>query len=106
MRRRDVILARVFFSDSPESKVRPAVVLSDEEYHTGDYVLISPITTAGDDYCLQINDEDINCPIEHGSGARYDMVFRLHMKYAVRAIGKVTVEFHSKLVENIISTLK
>ena len=106
MRRRDVIIARVFFSDSPDSKVRPAIVLSDDEYNATDYLLVSAITTASDDYCLMISGNDANCQLEQGSGARFDGIVKLHKKQVVRAIGRVSPEFHSKLVERIISALK
>ncbi|MFH0884160.1 MAG: type II toxin-antitoxin system PemK/MazF family toxin [Candidatus Micrarchaeota archaeon] len=106
MRRRDVIIARVFFSDSPESKVRPAIVLSDDEYNSSDYLLVSAITTASDEYCLMISGNDANCQLEGGSGARFDGIVKLHKKQVVRGIGRVSLEFHSKLVEKIISVLK
>lgn len=106
MRRRDVIIARVFFSDSPESKVRPAIVLSDNEYNASDYLLVSAITTASDDYCLMISAKDANCQLEEGSGARFDGIVKLHKKQVVRGIGRISPEFHSKLVERIFSVLK
>lgn len=106
MRRRDIVLARVFFSDSPASKVRPAIVLSGEQYNSGDYLLLSAITTAADDCCLMLSDKDASCQLEKGSGARFDGIVKLHRKQVVRGIGRVTQEFHSKLVERIISLIK
>lgn len=106
MRRRDVIVARVFFSDSDESKVRPAIVLSDDAYNESGYVLASAITTAKDDYCLMISDKDVSCPLEQGSGARFDGIVKLHKKQIARGIGRVRPEFHLKLVERIISVLR
>jgi mRNA-degrading endonuclease toxin of MazEF toxin-antitoxin module len=106
MRRRDVIIARVFFSDSPDSKVRPAIVISDDEYNSSDYLLVSAITTASDDYCLMISGKDANCRLEEGNGARFDGIVKLHKKQVVRGIGRASPEFHSKLVEMIISALR
>jgi mRNA-degrading endonuclease toxin of MazEF toxin-antitoxin module len=105
MKRRDIVLARVFFSDSPESKVRPAIVLSGERYNSGDYLLLSAITTAADDCCLLLSDTDASCPLEKGSGARFDGIVKVHKKQVVRRIGRATPEFHSKLVEYIVSLI-
>jgi mRNA interferase MazF len=106
MKRRDVIIARVFFSDSTNSKVRPAIVLSDDEYNASDYLLVSAITSASDDYTLLISGKDANCQLEEGSGARFDGIVKLHKKQVVRGIGRITPEFYSKLVERIIYVLK
>lgn len=106
MNRRDVVLARVFFSDSPESKVRPAIVLSDEEYNSSGFALLSSVTTASDEYCLQISERDANCQFAKNSGARFDGIIKLPCREILKTIGKVTPEFHGKLVERIISTIR
>jgi mRNA-degrading endonuclease toxin of MazEF toxin-antitoxin module len=106
MKRRDIVLARVFFSDSPESKVRPAIVLSGEQYNSSDCLLLSAITTAADDCCLLLSETDASCQLEKGSGARFDGIVKLHKKQVVRSIGRATPEFHSKLVERIISLIR
>lgn len=106
MKRRDVVLARVFFSDSPESKVRPAVVLSNDEYHVGGFALVAAITTAADGHCLAINENDADCALENGSGARFDGIIKLHRKQVVKRIGKITPQFHGKLIERIIAMVK
>jgi len=104
--RRDIVLARVFFSDSPESKVRPAIVLSDGSFHKSDFVLVAAITTSNDEYCIRIAEKDANCPLAEGSSARFDAVIKLHSKQVVRRIGKVTQDFHSILVGKIIGLIK
>jgi mRNA-degrading endonuclease toxin of MazEF toxin-antitoxin module len=106
MKRRDVILARVFFSDSAESKIRPAIVLSDDNYHSDDFLLVASITTAMDDYCLSISEKDVNCQLERGSGARFDGIIKLHVRQAVRSIGRTTPEFHARLVDKVISMIR
>jgi mRNA-degrading endonuclease toxin of MazEF toxin-antitoxin module len=105
MKRRDVILARVFFTDSNESKIRPAIVLSDEKYHAGDYLLVAAITTAIDDYCLPISEKDINCQLDKNSTARFDGIIKLHKNQVIKIIGKVSPDFHLNLVSKIIRML-
>lgn len=105
-KRRDIVLAHVFFSDSSEGKNRPAIILSNEEYHKFDFVLVSSITTANDDYCLLISDKDVNCKLAPESGARFDNIVKLHKKQIIKRIGKVTPEFHGRLIDKVINMLK
>jgi len=106
VKRREVILAKVFFSDSSESKIRPAIVLSNDGYHSDDFLLVAAITTANDEYCIPVAENDANCQLDKNSGARFDGIIKLHAKQAVRRIGKITPEFHLKLVEKIVKMLK
>jgi mRNA-degrading endonuclease toxin of MazEF toxin-antitoxin module len=106
LKRREVVLARVFFSDSPESKVRPAIILSDDKYHATGFFLAAAITTSLDEHCMPVTQKDINCPLEKGSSARFDGVIKLHSKQALKSIGKVTPDFHSRLVEETVSMIK
>ena len=106
VKRREVILARVYFSDSPESKTRPAIVLSNDDYHNYDFVLVASVTTANDDYCMPISEKDINCLLDERSSARFDAIIKLHRKQVIRSIGKITPEFHAKLVEGIVGMIK
>lgn len=106
MKKRDVILARIYFSDSTESKIRPAIILSNDDYHSGGYLLVAAITTAADYYCLSINENDVNCALEKGSGARFDCIIRIHERQVMKCIGKITPQFHGKLVERIIAMVK
>ena len=104
--RREVVLARVFFSDTPESKVRPAIILSDGRYNTGGSVLVAAVTTAGDEYCMEMNAEDANCPLAEGSGARFDGIIKMRSEQVARKIGKITPKFHARLVEKIVGMIK
>ncbi len=106
MKKREIILACVFFSDSSDSKVRPAIILSDDSYHSGGFLLVSAITTASDDYCLPIGDKESDCKLESGSGARFDGIIKLQEKQVIKTIGRISPEFHAKLVEKIIGMIK
>lgn len=106
MNRRDVVLARVFFSGSTGAKVRPAVVLSDEGYNSSGFALLSSVTTASDGYCQPLSENDANCQFAKYSGARFDGIIKLPSGEILKTIGKVTPEFYRKLVERIISTIR
>lgn len=103
--RRDIILAQVFFSDSPESKIRPAIVLSNETYHHSGFLLLASITTSNDDYCIALMEKDVSCKLAGGSAARFDGIIKLHQKYSIKKIGKVAPDFYNGFVNKIIGLL-
>lgn len=69
VKRGEVVFAEVFFSDSPESKICPAIVFSNDGYHSDDFLLFAAITTANDEYCIPIAETDVNCHLDKNSGA-------------------------------------
>jgi mRNA interferase MazF len=50
MRQGDVILVRYPFTDGTGSKVRPALVISTEEFNNGEDVIVSPISSVPDEH--------------------------------------------------------
>ncbi len=104
-KRRDICLAEVFFSDSPESKIRPCIILSSDGYHKSGYVAAAAITTAADEYCLPIQQKDCNCILDKNSAARFDCIIRINQKHLIRQIGRVSPEFYASLSEKIIGTI-
>lgn len=105
-RRRDVVLARVYFYDAPESKVRPCILLSDEKYAASGFVLAASITTALDEYCLPMGLKDADCALAPGSSARVDGILKISIKNIIRKIGRVTPEFYELLAGRIVRMLK
>jgi mRNA-degrading endonuclease toxin of MazEF toxin-antitoxin module len=100
-KRCEIVIARVFFSDSPESKVRPCIVLSDEKYASAGFALVVPITTSGDEHCLSIERDNCDCELARGSGARFDGIAKIPMAQIRHRIGRVKDEFYWKLVGKI-----
>ncbi len=105
-RRRDIIVAEIFFSDSSESKVRPCIVLSNENYGQGGYFLAALITTSQDGHCLPINEKDADCPLAKGSGARLDGIAKVPNSQARNRLGRVTVEFYDTVVGRMFALVK
>ena len=105
-KRGNIILAEVFFSDSNKGKIRPAIVLSNNKYNKTGFVLLAPITTAGDEFCLKIDEKHASCKLAGDSGARFDSIIRLHQKQIVKRIGKIDADFYDKLVGRIMGLIK
>jgi len=100
-RRSDLIIAKVFYSDSAESKLRPCIVLSGERYNSSGFVMIAPMTTADDEYCLPIDESDADCRIAPGSGVRADTIMRLQHSQIIKKIGRAKDEFYWELMGKI-----
>jgi mRNA-degrading endonuclease toxin of MazEF toxin-antitoxin module len=106
IKRRDVILVRVHFTDSSEMKVRPAIVVSDKKYHEDGYLLASAITTASDEYCMPISSADKDCQLDRLSTVRVDSIIKLQRKQVIKHIGRITPGFHQRLVDRIIGMIR
>ncbi|MFA6489419.1 MAG: hypothetical protein WCT52_01950 [Candidatus Micrarchaeia archaeon] len=100
-KRREVVLAEIFFSDAPDSKTRPCIVLSDGAYCDGKYSVVAMITSECDEHCLPISENDAGCRFYGGSGVRFNCMARIGAAQLERRIGKVAPEFYSRLVGRI-----
>ena len=104
-KRRDIILAKIFFSDAPQAKIRPCVVLSGQNYEPG-FLLISPITSAQDPHCIRIAKSDATCELADGSTARADVIMRISSGEKMRNIGQVSSAFYNRLVEHLTGLIR
>ena len=100
-RRSDLVIAKVFYSDSSESKLRPCIILSGEGYNSSGFVMVAPMTTAGDEYCLPIDESNAGCRIAPGSGVRADTIMRLHHSQIMKKIGRVKDEVYWELISKM-----
>jgi mRNA-degrading endonuclease toxin of MazEF toxin-antitoxin module len=100
-KRSDIVIAKVFFSDSPEGKVRPCIVLSDERYNSQGFALVVPITTAGGEHCLPIGKNDCDCELVGGSGARFDGIAKVPSSQIKHRIGRAKDAFYWELISKI-----
>jgi len=105
-RRSEILIGRIFFSDSPDGKARPCIVLSSERYNSQGYFLVVPITSANDEFCLPMEKKDYEGFLFEGSMARFDCVVKMPSSQAIKRIGKVKSEFYGRLVEKIISMVR
>ncbi|MFP3950115.1 MAG: type II toxin-antitoxin system PemK/MazF family toxin [Candidatus Micrarchaeia archaeon] len=104
MRKGDLCLVRVDFIETSESKVRPAIIISNNSYNKShpDLIICSVTTNSSHDCFLEIKKADLaSGQLYPGSGVRFDSVTRVDKERFGKKIGKVTPEFHSALVNRI-----
>lgn len=111
MKRGDVILIRIPFSDLTSSKVRPALVVSPEDQSENDFV-VALITTnihrslRPSDHPIRTTDKDFVA-----TGLRFDSVFRMAKLFnldkalAERRLGKALPALMKKLDKKLKAAL-
>jgi mRNA interferase MazF len=107
---RDIVLLPFPFSDLQSSKVRPALVLSNDRYNrrSADFIAV-PLTSN-----LKLRDYTIlitNGELESGnlivaSKAKVDRIFSVSQQLVRMKIGRVKAEIHRKITEILIEILR
>ncbi len=108
MKKGEIYLVDVDFIDSSESKVRPAIVLSNNSYNKThpDLIICSITTNSSHDCFLEIMHTNLaSGQLYPGSGVRYDSITRVDKARFGRKIGKITAGFHCVLVDKITALL-
>lgn len=98
---RDVVLLSFPFSDLHASKVRPAIVLSNDNYnrHSEDFVAV-PLTSnlKFKDYAVLITNQELESGrLIVDSKAKVDKVFSVSQKLVRMKIGRVNSEVHARI---------
>lgn len=98
---RDVVLLSFPFSNLQRSKVRPAIVLSNDKYNRSseDFVAV-PLTSNLKfmDYAILITNEELDSGrLIVNSKAKVDRVFSVSQKLVRMKIGRINAEVHAKI---------
>lgn len=108
-RRNEIYMAKMFFSDLQTSEDRPVIIMSKNSYNENypDVMVCGLTTNSTHSFHLRIDKTDL----EKGgllpeSGARADMIGRLIKTNLKFKIGKITDEYHRKLLDKIIELIK
>lgn len=98
---RDIVLLRFPFSDLESSKVRPAIVLSNDKYNrrSEDFVAV-PLTSNLKlrDYAILITNNELesgNLIVD--SKVKVDRVFSVSQRLVRMKIGRIKAEVHEKI---------
>ncbi len=102
---RDIVLIPVPFTDLTSKKVRPAIVVSNNQYnHRSDDMLIVGVTSVlgNEPYSLDLTNEQMEegtLPIP--SKIRCDKLYLLKNKIAIRKYGKVNTKIQQLIQQQI-----
>lgn len=107
---REIILLSFPFSDLRTSKVRPAIVISNNEYNSKfDDIIAVPLTTnlKFRDYAFVITNKDLDRGrLIKDSNVKVDRIFSVDKNLVRFAIGRVNRNVHRRIKEIISELIK
>jgi mRNA interferase MazF len=103
---RDIVLLSFPFSDLKTQKVRPAIIISNDDYNQRfEDVIAIPMTSNLDvrNYVILIFNKDL----EYGnlikdSKAKVDRIFSVSKNLIKLKIGRIKVEVHKRIIETLL----
>jgi len=106
---RDIVLLTFPFSDPKSSKVRPAIVLSNNKYNrrSEDFVAV-PLTSnlrLSDYVILVTNNELESGNLIVDSKVKVDRVFRVSQRFVRMKIGRIKAEVHERITDMLFQLL-
>ncbi len=108
-KQKDVVLLPVIFSDQTESKVRPAIVISNNEINeTSDDVMLVPLTSVLKEapYSIMITDKSLtDGKLAAPSRARADKIFTADKSLIERKIGTIKQEILTAIKQEIMNAI-
>jgi mRNA interferase MazF len=103
---REVIIVPFPFSDSSQSKVRPAVCIADAQ--RGEWVLCQVTSTGqGDPNAMSIGPDDFESGgLQHHSFVRPLKLFTAHERRFIRSAGRLTDAAFGRIINSVITLLR
>jgi mRNA-degrading endonuclease toxin of MazEF toxin-antitoxin module len=108
-RRNEIYLALVEFADKPVEKLRPVVVISRNSYNEKhpDLVVCAVTTNSSGDCFIPLESKYLaEGEFFEESGVRYDGIQRMSKQRMRRKIGKITDEYHKKILDKIVELIQ
>ena len=105
---REVWLIQAPFSDYSSKKVRPAIIVSNNQYNKNsqDFVAVHITSIKEHPYAMDITNNDfVNGKLTDESIVRFDTITRYEEKLLIKRIGKINTGFYNKIYEKIIKLI-
>ena len=107
---RDIVLLSFPFSDLKTQKVRPAIIISKDDYNQKfDDVIAIPMTSKLEvrDYAILISNKDLESGnLIRDSKAKVDRIFSVSKNLIKLKIGRIKVDVHKKIIEILFELIK
>lgn len=107
---RDIVLLSFPFSDLQSSKVRPAIVLSNDKYNNSseDFIAV-PLTSnlKMKDYAILITSMELESgKLIVNSKVKVDRVFSVSQRLVRMKIGRIKAEIHSRITNMLLELVR
>ena len=110
MNQQNLVLMKFPFSNQEESKIRPGIIISNNEYNDKKQdVLVCAITSnlTYEEYSILIENKDLlNGSILIKSKIRADKILLIEKKLIIKVLAKLNDEVFDSLVEKIVTIIK
>lgn len=110
MNQQNLVLMKFPFSNQEESKIRPGIIISNNEYNDKKQdVLVCAITSnlTDEEYSILIENKDLlNGSILIKSKIRADKILLIEKKLIIKVLAKLNDEVFDSLVEKIVTIIK
>ncbi len=107
MRQRDIILLPFPFSDLTGEKVRPALIISNDEFNSGEDIVVCAITTntSRAKYRINISSRNLKRGTLHSASAiRAESIVKIKKTLAIKTIAAIDEATHES-VQQALRTL-
>jgi len=107
---RDIVLLSFPFSDLKTQKVRPAIIISKDDYNQKfDDLIAIPMTSNLEvrDYAILISNKDLESGnLIRDSKAKVDRIFSVSKNLIKLKIGRIKVDVHKRIIEILFELIK
>lgn len=106
MRQGDLILVRFPFSNLSQFKIRPALIVSNDEFNKKSDVWACAITSKNKDHCIPLKDSLEEGKFEKESFAKTNAIATIEKELILKKIGKINKQKTREIIENTIENIK
>lgn len=105
MQQGDIILVRFPFSNLSQFKIRPALIVSNDEFNKTSDVWVCAVTSKKKDHCITLKSSLEEGKFEKESFAKTNAIATIEKDIVLKKIGKIKKEKTSEIIEKIIENL-
>ncbi len=106
MEQGDIILVKFPFSDQAGYKIRPALIVSNNQFNKGLDVWTCPVTSTETKYCTPLKDALAEGKLEKESFAKTSAIATIEKDLIIKKIGKTSKGKTTEIIEKIIQNIK
>ena len=106
MEQGDLILVRFPFSNMVDYKIRPALVVSNNNLNKRFHLWACPVTSNGGSDCTIINNSLLEGKLDKESFVKTDVITNIEKDLVLKKIGKINKEKTGEVIELLVKNLK
>lgn len=106
MEQGDIVLVRYPFSNVTDYKIRPALVISNNEFNKKFDNWICPLTSKKLEQCIPVQSSLIEGKLEKESFAKTNSIATIENDLILKKIGKINKQKTIEIIEQIIKNMK